>query len=363
MGEDLSEIGIRKDAFYFDICYFLKNLNNVLRAPGHKKYSAKPWNLLPIIFPRNKKYKEDVYLQDKMKKGKRYLDEISRAEIAGINVEICLSSSCFLGEGSFGKVYKSNFDNRKIVIKEPKEGGYGADLEVFEENMVQSELFCGLRGQWGSGARIPKIEFMARLYMPKYEMKIITGLETLDGDLYHLVRDKIRGYSKPKLDELFESLLVQICELLIKLQDKYNFHHRDLHGGNIMYKNIGTSDNPRYRWYIIDFGMSYIKLGNVEYHTKPIGLYNRWKGNDFNHDLRILFPYISTFMRVKEQSVYVKFINALTEELKKEYRKNKLLKPGTLWHNSYYAINHKLATDIYTNPRTLLEFIRTNKDL
>ena len=191
METDLKEVGISKGSFYFDPCYFLNNFKKLINKPELKKYKGKEFELLPIIYPKNKEYRENEYITGTMMSRDKFKSQIINSYLSeDINLSLCFDSKCFLGEGTFGSVYKCKINDRNIVIKEPKNVGSEENTEVFEENMVQSELFCGLRGNWGSGARIPKIEFMARLYMPNKNMKIVTGIEPLDGDLFNLVRKK-----------------------------------------------------------------------------------------------------------------------------------------------------------------------------
>jgi hypothetical protein len=161
METDLKEVGISKGAFYFDPCYFLNNFKKLINKSELIKYKGKEYELLPIIYPKNKAYREKEYITGTMKTMKKFKNQMKNSYLSkDINLSVCFDSKCFLGEGSFGSVYKSKINDRNIVIKEPKHVGSEENNEVFEENMVQSELFCGLRGNWESGSRIPKIEFM-----------------------------------------------------------------------------------------------------------------------------------------------------------------------------------------------------------
>ena len=356
METDLKEVGISKGSFYFDPCYFLNNFKKLINKPELIKYKGKEYELLPIIYPKNKAYREKEYITGTMKSMQKFKNQMKNSYLSkDINLSVCFDSKCFLGEGSFGSVYKSKINDRNIVIKEPKHVGSEENNEVFEENMVQSELFCGLRGNWASGARIPKIEFMARLYMPNKNMKIVTGIEPLDGDLFNLVRRKMSSMTHNEINKILKSLLVQISELLVKLQDKYDFHHRDLHGGNIMYKKIGDT----YRWYIIDFGMSYMKVGDKKYHTDYVGPYGRFTENNFSYDLRMLFPYVSTFCSRSSPS-YVQFFRAVTDNLYMNYQKKGIRMRENKWHTTYDTINYKMDSDQITNPRKLLEILRNS---
>ena len=359
METDLKELGISKGSFYFDPCYFLNNFKKLINKPELKKYKGKEFELLPIIYPKNKEYRENEYITGTMMSRDKFKSQIINSYLSeDINLSLCFDSKCFLGEGTFGSVYKCKINDRNIVIKEPKNVGSEENTEVFEENMVQSELFCGLRGNWGSGARIPKIEFMARLYMPIKNMKIVTGIESLDGDLYSLVTRKMASMTHDEINKVLKSLLLQISELLIKLQDKYDFHHRDLHGGNIMYKKIG--DN--YRWYIIDFGMSYMKVGDKKYHTSYVGPYGRFTKNNFAYDLRMLFPYVFTFFpricAIKYLPLYAKFFRLITIMLYVDYGRKGIEMRKEPWHTTYDTIDYKIYSDNITDPRKLLKLLK-----
>lgn len=111
------------------------------------------------------------------------------------------------------------------------------------------ELFCGLRGQFGTGARIPKMEFISK-YTSGSDTNYVIGMEPLDGDFFSFFTDSnVTARSKIKA-------IQDIAKLLKRLQNKYKFMHRDLHGANIMYKKQGTPGKETYKMFIIDFGLS-----------------------------------------------------------------------------------------------------------
>jgi serine/threonine protein kinase len=360
---------MKQEDFYYDTCLFLSRLTKLMQKSNFNKYEKKMYLLLPIIYPRDKKYREKHYIKNKMKH-KSFVKHIRDATLGDNKLDICLSGSCYIAKGSFGKIYKSQFNGKKIVIKEPITRGtidvQGAKHnEVFDENLIQSELYCAMRGKFGSMARIPKIEFMARMYMPDSQMKIITGLEKLDGDFHEFVKHIIPKMSIDDTDKYMKDAFIQICKLLELLQDKYNFHHRDLHGENLMYKNIGSIDEPVYRWFIIDFGFAYLEKDGRKYHADKIGPYTKYTTPNFAHDLRLLFLYLTRTKiyakfpsSLKNNSVMFRFIFFVSRQLNKEFTNLgvKILH----WHNGYDYIDRALTTDKFTDPRSLREMLENN---
>lgn len=80
-------------------------------------------------------------------------------------------------------------------------------------------------------------------------------------------------------------MVIQISQLLEKLQEEYKFMHKDFHAGNIMCSKIGN----QYRWYIIDFGMTAVKMNGKWIHGKIDYPYNGPHTLNKTHDLRMLF--------------------------------------------------------------------------
>ena len=360
--DDLEALGMKQDDFYYDPCYFLKGLTKLIRSNMFRKYNNKMYLLLPIIYPSNKNYRDNFYVKNKMNK-KSFVKYIRDARLGENKVDLCFDKTCYIAEGSFGIIYKSKFNGKDIVIKDPK-SDVPANVQgkihndVFDENLIQSELYCALRGQYGNMARIPKIEFMTRVYMPGSKMKILTGLEKLDGDLFNFMK-MIPKMSVERIDLYLKDAFIQLCKLLELLQDKFNFHHRDLHGGNVMYKNIGTASKPVYRWFIIDFGFSYLEKDGVKYHADS-SVYGKFKTPNFAHDFRLMFLYLSTYLRVstdmKKNSAMIRFIffvaTKMNNELVNKYKVNKIH-----WHNGYDFFDVALITDSFTNPRTLRKML------
>ena len=362
--DNLSEIGINKKSFFFDPCYFLNNLNKILKAPKFKQFKNDGVLLLPVIYPKNKKYRVDNYEKQDMKDVKEYVKNIKNAVLGNKNLSINFASNYQVGSGSYGTIYKSSVDNKDIVFKIPHENNYEDDLD---ENIIQNELFCAMRGNWSTGARIPKIEYIARLYRPDrgvVDMKIITGMEKMEGNLLQFINKVLPTFKFDDVERILKDMFIQICELLIKLQDKYDFHHRDFHMGNIMYNNFGTKTNPKYKWYIIDFGMSYMNIEGRKYHADAINLYEKYKSPNKSFDLRILFTNINeleTLTDAHPKCKIILFIRMLCKKIYKEYIfgvKIYLDDFITPWHASYNTFDYKLETDVVTDPREFIKVIK-----
>jgi predicted unusual protein kinase regulating ubiquinone biosynthesis (AarF/ABC1/UbiB family) len=152
-------------------------------------------------------------------------------------------------------------------------------MEFLIETLIQNELYCGMRGNWGEGARVPKIEFICVFSSESYnEQKYMVGMESLTGN----------GFSSAKNSEDYGKQIIEVSQLLDKLQDKFKFMHRDLHSSNLMYKRVGNNN----RLYIIDFGMSTIKVG-TKWINMSSGLYRKSKRFNSSHDLRMLMVTLS----------------------------------------------------------------------
>ena len=364
--QDMNEIGINEKDFYYDPCYFLNGLNKLMEKSNFKKYENKMYLLLPIIYPKNDNFRENNYKTNKMNNTEFY-KQIRNSELGGNTLDICFEQECYIAQGSFGKVYKSKFNNKDIVIKSPISNYVITEQnekhnEVFDENLIQSVLYCALRGQTNNIAKIPKIEYMARLYMPGSGMKIITGIERLNGDMNGFFATVISKASPSEADILIKDLLLQVCKLLELLQDRYNFHHRDLHAGNIMYKNIGSSTRPVYRWYMIDFGYAYLEKDGKKYHEEAIGIYPRYPKPNFAHDFRIFFAYFDSILSpyipdsLLSESSMIKFMLDVSVKLFKNFAKDT---KRFHWHDSYRYFDYALPTDNYTNPRTLRKILES----
>ena len=145
-------------------------------------------------------------------------------------------------------------------------------------------------------------------------------MEKLEGNLLQFINKVLPAFKIDDVNKILKDMFIQICELLIKLQDKYDFHHRDFHMGNIMYNNFGTKANPKYKWYIIDFGLSYMNIDGRKYHADAINMYSKYKSPNKSYDLRILFTNISELEKLTDTHPGCELINIIVKICKQIYR-------------------------------------------
>jgi serine/threonine protein kinase len=93
------------------------------------------------------------------------------------------------------------------------------------------------------------MEFISK-YKSGSDTNYVIGMEPLDGDFFSFFNDS-NVTARNKIIAIQD-----IAKLLKRLQNKYKFMHRDLHGANIMYKKQGTPGKETYKMFIIDFGLS-----------------------------------------------------------------------------------------------------------
>ena len=264
---DYEELGIKQNDWMNDPCYVL---NNVKKKMKIKKWTDAKLKRLDKTLPI-------------MTRGSGYSNVFTYG-----NDEITLKSE--IGSGSFGTVFSATIRNKKTNSKKNivlKSIITDDPVEFFSESILQMELFCKMRGQFGTGGRIPKIEFISKYASARSTTgwKYIVGMEPLDGDGHKLFgNSSISDMNKIKC-------IKGLAELLKNLQRKFKFMHRDFHLGNMMYKNVAAPGKPKvYRMYIIDFGMStamidgnFINKKTKTYHYKTRNHYNP------SHDLRMTF--------------------------------------------------------------------------
>ena len=84
--------------------------------------------------------------------------------------------------------------------------------------------------------------------------------------------DYIQSMSPPTKSSFFNSIIEPLATTMYTLEKRYNFHHNDLHTGNVMYK-------PGAGVKIIDFGMACFKIGGKAY--TPLKLLKDCEMSDF----------------------------------------------------------------------------------
>lgn len=189
-----------------------------------------------------------------------------------------------INSGTYGNIYKAKFNGKNIAVKVLKT--FDAK-EFFSETIIHNELYCGLLPLHESKkrliAKIPEILFTVKLNV-NGKVEYAIGIEELHGSGKSFIK------KQPSSKDIIHCIL-SVSTLLDILQSTFSFMHRDLHLGNVMYKN----DN----WYIIDFGMSTMKY-NKKWLNYKTGMYDECPERDLNasHDLRMFLTAFQESMNI-----------------------------------------------------------------
>ena len=287
--KNYEELGIKEGDWMMDPCYILRNIKKKLKIT---QWSDQLLMNLSTTIPKL----ERAFLPNNTNISYRYGSNI---------IEIHET----IGSGAYGEVHRATImdeaikKKKTIVVKQLESDA--SRLEVFTEAILQMELFCGMRGEYGTGARIPKIEFIS-----KFKDRYIIGMEQLDGEFEKMFKDKkITCRNKIKA-------IKSLAQFLIPLQKKYQFMHRDFHAANIMYKKMGTPGKETYRMYIIDFGLSTAVI-NKQQLNKTNDIYTKTYKFNPSHDLRLLFTYFTRMITNPPCSyLYIAILLSLTSILR-----------------------------------------------
>jgi tRNA A-37 threonylcarbamoyl transferase component Bud32 len=241
---------------------------------------------------------------------------------------------------------------------------------VLSETIIQGHLACEHNEQLKQvgGFIIPEIYFIANL---KNSNDYFIGMEKLDGGLIDLIRTpKINIDTK---SEYMYKCISNLAKTLYILQKSCNFMHRDLHIGNIMFKG-DLDDLDNVKWYIIDFGFSYVDIKQTFYKdnkpytvSKDIIAIKRFPNSKLNpsQDLRLFFLSIIEY----NEAFNKKFNGWMTEHL---IHTSTYLPTAssTIFHNAYediYSIIDPNLTPIHIlknkKPEYKTPIIPTNKKL
>ena len=140
------DLGIKAGDFFIDPCMMLRKL---------KKYSN---NDIYTFTETNIKHLENI---------------IPLFEKSGSNSYKFGNETLILkkkiNSGAYGEIYDATINKKKVILKIPKLRHFNMK-DFFLETFVQNELFCDLRGSFGQGARIPKLEFFGKM---KIESKVV----------------------------------------------------------------------------------------------------------------------------------------------------------------------------------------------
>lgn len=248
------DFGLKSDDFFSDPCYVLNRIKDIL-GNSFSLLSTYFLKDLDRVIPKLISVEKDVFLYGK--------DKLVYKQV--------------IGSGANANIRKASYRGRNITIKVLKPY---VTVDVFvKECILHNYLFCALRGRWGKNARIPKIEFFGSVHHNNTKQYVI-GMEYLDGNGHDYT-------DKRKSENEWFNMLTQIAGCLETLQNEFQFMHRDLHLGNIMYKKGKIT-----RWYIIDFGLGFANLSSSG-RTQLIGNvihYPYKQKHPFNdtHDMRML---------------------------------------------------------------------------
>jgi hypothetical protein len=355
--QELKEIGLKKSDFFEDVCLVLKNIRKKLHDSNNPTQENQ-WNSNKLI------KMHDLVPHTRDKKGKKISHRGTRDQYLGGNLIKILN---ILGKGGFGKIYGGTYGGRPCAIKESLEPmNSNEDIqEYYGEIIKQNELFCvAHRAKLSQPkyARIPKPLFIANMNKTP-----LLGMEPLDDSLYKFIKkqgkDKVSLSEKIKMTKIITDMFECICNTLIYLQDKYEFYHRDMHAGNIMYRKTGES----YQWFLIDFGFSTFKLHNYRFSHKGAGPYGRFDSEQIKngkaigrvgHDIRLLLLFI--FVLVNKQMKNILLPNAYITlhrmflDIENEIIDNNIGSSNNFWHRGYNDAFKRLETK-YTEPKEFLQ--------
>ena len=277
-----------------------------------------------------------------------------------------------IGGGSYGEIYSGNLAGKPCAIKISKNesSSIKSRIEYHAENIIHSELFCNIDKKLPAGsALIPKPSFMCKYSKAKGKYSYMFGMESLTGNLYHFIKDarikltKTTPTEKTKFINNFTKDMLKmmrgVCLLLYHLQKKFKFYHRDMHGGNIMYKKTSNG----LEWYLIDFGMSTMVLHNNQLNTGSVGAYSPYKdgakGKD-GHDIRLMVLSImdnhaGELEKLLKPELF-KELSDLNMAIQQQFDDNSLPYKKYQWHRGYRHAFRKVET-LITEPKNFLEQI------
>lgn len=123
-------------------------------------------------------------------------------------------------------------------------------VELFIETIINIFISAVTVNKFNEHISTPNVITMGyfkKFTMPPSEVELVRKSDQLV-----LVQEKIDGveFSKITRTSILAKALITLCKGLKKLQDQYNFAHRDFHCNNVMYSEKED------RVYIIDFGYS-----------------------------------------------------------------------------------------------------------
>ena len=345
-----NELGIRQTDFFEDVCLVLKNIRNKLHISSDPSDRTMEWSNEKIVELHNfSPFITNIQgepFKSKMVLSKRVL---TRDLYLGPHL---IHATNIIGEGAFGKIYKGTFDDKECAIKQSLQSITTESdiIKYYTEIIIHNELFCQAHRQALSHpkyAKIPKPFFMARLHNTP-----LLGMEPIDDSLFNFIRESealnlddelVKIQYQVKMTNIIIDMFECISNTLIYLQDNYDFYHRDMHAGNIMYRKQGES----YQWYLIDFGKSIFKLNNYHFNSQGTDmygiydttLYNNGKGK-VGHDLRLILVYIFTVLNRGFYNMMLidayKILNFIYADINTKIRNKRIgIGKDIFWHRCY----------------------------
>ena len=193
-------------------------------------------------------------------------------------------------------------------------------------------------------------------------------MEPLDDSLYKFIQNQTvpsgqrEHIYKIKMTTVITDMFECLCNTLILLQDKYEFYHRDMHAGNIMYRKQGES----YQWFLIDFGFATFKMNDYRFNWESAGPYGtinskaikegKCKGR-VGHDLRLTLLFIFDLVEYQFDTMLLPdafaILNMLYRSIKKSIIDNNIGRSNNFWHRGYADAFDKLVTK-ETEPKVFL---------
>lgn len=364
--EELKELGLKKNDFYEDVCLVLKNIRKKLHTPGEKQKEGE-WSSNKLV------KMHDLVPHTRDKKGKLIKGKnVNREQYLG-DKEIKFVN--ILGKGGYGRIHGGTYGGRPCAIKESLDPmKTSIDIEdYYGEIIKQNELFCQAhRAKLNQPkyAKIPKPLFIANM-----DKTPLLGMEPLDDSLYNFIKLAARINEgelgnrrmdtftfKLKMTKVIADMFECICNTLIYLQEKYDFYHRDMHCGNIMYRKSGDT----YQWFLIDFGMSTFKLHDYRFSNDGAGPYGKFnseliktgygkgrKGHDLRLTLLFMFELIEDNLDRMILPEAFNILNAIYIKIKNDIRKNSIGNSPIFWHRGYKDAFDNLITR-ETEPKVFL---------
>ena len=256
-------------------------------------------------------------------------------------------------------------------------------FEFLIDAIIHNELYCLTKDTLQNGfAKIPEPLFLCKYMDEKGFVNPILALDKLELSFSKFVSRylvKLRKSKSPEekqqvkeeFTKHFLQMFLSISKTIAILQSKYAFLHRDLHKGNIMCNVEGDS----YQWFLIDFGMTTLKINKKRINTLEVGIY-RSIGENFEteakgfkcHDIRLLFLSISEhlfghtgFSDVLVDNVkntILELYNRITLQFiqNKVGRANGITHNDPFWHRGYNEALMKVNNSIF-EPNNFINFL------